>query len=156
MSSFHVVQSVLDDLGAAIGLDGMVLNVDGKLALTVGSLEVGMLYESEPADVLWLFSELGAVGDDDEAPMFLLRAGFQSWLAAAMTVAVDRETGVAKAFIGIPVAMLTRDLLQSSLHRFATAALEIRNRLQERRYDALDTSAPNDAPPAAAAGCLRV
>ena len=153
MARDTLVAGIVAELMSQLGLDGAVLDGDGQLSLRLGDLPLTLAYRAEPADLLWLQSDLGTVGSDDaEAFGFLLRYGYLSWMHGRMTIAVDdagAEGGEhVYAFSCMPAASLTADRLREAVELMATTAIDVRKRLSARSFctDVADEDNPPFTP----------
>lgn len=143
MSRLNHVQTILSELTSKLGLGAVELDASdsssgGRVTLQVGEAPLVFSYSATPADLLWLHVDLGAVpitdteahpGQPDPAAEFLLQAGFQAWMLAGITIALDDHGGRAMAFTAVPATTLSIESLETSLRQLMETALPLRRQL---------------------------
>lgn len=143
MSRADHVASVIADVGAVRGAPGLALNDESCAELTLGALPLTLMLASEPADLLWLFADLGDVPDDPELLHGLLRLGFVSWASGQLTLGLSSDGRRMIGYSTVPVATLTNDTLGLALDRLQQGAEGILDRLAHRHFDLDDEPAPS-------------
>lgn len=134
MSRINMVDHVVGELCAGMGLGEHSLDVQGRLTLRFEDTPVTFSYSAAPIEFLWMHADLGELRDDDtEALRFVLRVGLDCWRLNRMTIAVD-EHGKAWGYSGLPVAELNRERLWESLQAMLEVAMPIRERLARRDF----------------------
>ncbi|MEM7023000.1 MAG: type III secretion system chaperone [Pseudomonadota bacterium] len=133
----HVIR-VLGELAAEAGIDGFHFNDAYRASLALDGIRVTFAYSAEPAELLWLYVDLGAVPEGPEASNWLLEVGFATWAASVMTIALDDSGRRAMGYTAIAVTMLDLTALKDMLAQLLQAAKPIRGQLAARAFD-LDT-----------------
>lgn len=142
--------SVIQELGANLGIADLEMGSDGQAALTVGPLEMALIPATGDPEVLWIMAKLGDLGDDPEVPAFLLQANFFAWHGFTMTVALEETNDdgfEVIAFTAVPMTMVAAASLTQTFKTFAEAALALHGRLVSQDYSPLDPTTLQDAPP---------
>lgn len=157
MSRLLHVNNVLAEFGVGLGLDGLVLNDDQRVALKAGPAPVTMVYLTEPLELLRLYCSLGEIDEDDDAAVeYLMRAANRVWSSTGIVVGLDPAGRAAVAECALPVAALTAESLHEALTRLLEAVLPLRSGLDSRDYSGERSAAvATEADPAGIPGAMR-
>lgn len=153
MSRLQHVVKVLQDLGAEAGLPSLGLDQSDRASLLFDDIPVTFAYTAAPAELLWIYVDLGEVpAEGAAAPTWLLQLGLSTWAASVMTIGLDEEGRRALGYTPIAVAMLDLPRLKEVLTRLLAAARPIRERLALRQFEIDPVATAGAAGPTASAG----
>lgn len=152
MSGLDIAREILAEFAVEIGLDAISLNEKDEATLSIGTLEVTIRYDDAPIGRLTLFADLGEIGQDDDAPSFLLTLAYAGWMNGALTVAADQRGERAIGFIALPVMTLTENRLREGFQGLVRAALRIRDDLAAHDYGSAASLAAGEEAMAPAEG----
>jgi hypothetical protein len=157
MSRIDHVGAVLGELAAEAGLDGLALDESQRASLEFDGVTVTFAYGAEPAELLWLFIDLGEIPEDGEAaPHCLLRLGLATWAQSVMTLALDEAGTRALGYTVMAVSVLDLATLKEVLARLLEGAKPIRERLARRDFEVEIEPAFDGGAPPGANGAMRV
>ena len=143
MSRDGLVNSVIGELCAGMGLESPGLDADNRLTLDFGELPVTLSYSTEPAELLWINALLGEIPEQGIAgPRFLMHLAFEGWIVNRMTVGLDPDGRKVWGYSCIPVTLLTRELLEQTLTGLLEVAIPVSARIANQDFELPDTVPP--------------
>ncbi|MEO1018413.1 MAG: CesT family type III secretion system chaperone [Pseudomonadota bacterium] len=131
MSRLDYANTILNELGAEIGLGDIAFDASGRSSLTFDDTLVTMHYTEDPVELIWLYVDLGpAAAEGTALPLFLLELNMQAWLRSCMTLGL--AAGGARVVGSNCLALATLDLpaLKAVLEAMLEASRGIRTELQ--------------------------
>jgi hypothetical protein len=136
MPRYNYVQSVLEELGAEMGLGSIKLDDTNRLSLVFDGVLVTFAYTTEPVELVWIYVDLGEIPQGGVAvPQRALQIGFECWAHNVMTIGLDDEGARAVGYSSIPVTVLALPLLKEMLDRILQATALVREQLAQTAFD---------------------
>lgn len=130
MSRERIVADAVAALGADLGIPALALDASRRASFCYDGVQFTLSYATEPAEVLWLYVDLGDVeADNPQMLQCLMQMGYATWFGNCMTIGLNEagERGIGSS--GIPVVWLNPDRLTQLVKRMLAAAAEVRERL---------------------------
>ncbi len=146
MSDRRSTQTVLDELAKHYGLPHLTLDDDARQMALINGMPVTFVYEDAPFGLLWLYVDIEAVPDGADQLCGVLRYGFATWIAKAMTIGVDDSGTRLIGFIGLAAQGLTTELARAGLDQLLEASAALRERLTRGEIGQFGAEAPAQQP----------
>lgn len=148
-------QTVLNDLGAKIGLD-LALSAEGQVALGIDDAEIGLTYLAE-SDEVHLHTIIGALPDTPGATFFglLMSANHMGAMTMGASIGCDLEAQLVTLNRRVPSGWLNVVRFETLLETFADLAGAWRDNYASLTA-AADTEETPDEPAAAGDAWIRM
>ena len=137
MSRIQYVETVLQELGAGMGLADLRFDASDRASLLLDdNIPITFAYRAAPVEMLCLYIDRGDIPQKGrQAPEYLLRAGLTTWLSTAMTISLDDEGKKALAITMIAVATLDLATLTAVLEKAVIVARVMRDYIKQGQFE---------------------